>query len=143
MACREPPAAVTASGRFGRQCRSFAQSSSNVAPALYVNGGTRGGTTSTSSPIVIVHYRGLAVTCSDKADSKNDVMSIDQHGNMTLSGALTSSTPPLVVTRTTTGSSVIAFTPWQSQPMIEDFGTARLVDGSAFVHKSTRRLAGR
>jgi hypothetical protein len=64
----------------------------------------------------------------------SDKMSLDSNGNMILAGTLTTKGTPLIVHRTTDGSSIGTYTSEQSLPSIEDFGKARLVSGQAYVY---------
>ena len=60
-------------------------------------------------------------------------MELDTDGNMFLLGSLTQNGLLRDTTPTSTGRKVVAYAPRDSQPAIEDFGEAQLVDGQASV----------
>lgn len=108
-------AGTNGTGVYGTGLRAvWADGNSNTQAALYVD--QRG-----TAPLIIAHA------------GTNDVMSLDTNGNMILKGSLTQHGTPLVVTRTVTGANVLAFTARQTEPTIEDFGQAQLINGQSYV----------
>jgi hypothetical protein len=96
----------------------MAMSNSSVHPALSVRALGTG-------PLVDAH---------DSSD--NSVMSLDQQGDLTIAGTLTTGGSCHVgcsKTRDGNGVSQISYAPRESAPTMEDFGEAQLVAGAAFV----------
>lgn len=109
---------VKATGELGAMIEGNADPSGHFpnTPALYVTEDNPG------QPIIIAN-----------SQSNGDVMSLDSNGNMILRGTLTQSATPLTVRKTTVGSSVLTYSAQQTLPTIEDFGSAQLVNGQAYV----------
>ena len=85
-------------------------------PALFVREDVSG------APIIIANSK-----------ANGDVMSLDTSGNMILRGTLTQNGTPLSVSQTASGSRVLTYSPQQTLPTIEDFGSAELINGQAYV----------
>lgn len=63
----------------------------------------------------------------------NDIMSLDQSGNLILAGTLTQNGTPLLASRGAGGRNVITYGPRESEPTVEDMGTGEVVNGRAYV----------
>lgn len=92
----------------------------NAEPALFVHK-TDLSCTPQCNPAMLVNAGGA------------DIMSLDVLGNMILSGTLTQSGTPLIATSTREGRKVVSYGIRSSQPDLEDFGEATLVEGRATV----------
>ena len=57
----------------------------------------------------------------------------DCAGNITLEGTVTTGTPPMISTKNVAGTRVAAYAARESEPTIEDFGSAQLTNGRATV----------
>jgi len=93
---------------------------SSTQPALFVS--AFGGNGTAGQPMIIAR-NGVGA----------DVMSLDQAGNMIISGTFTPSGTPLSITRTSSGAKVVTYSPRQSQPTTEDVGEGQLRNGAAYI----------
>ena len=84
------------------------------------------------------YAQGSGVTFFEAYDNAGTLLaSIDDGGNMHLAGLLYTSGSchsGCMPTRNVTNTTVVAYTPRQSSPTIEDFDEAQLTNGTAFVH---------
>jgi hypothetical protein len=87
-------------------------------PALLLQNASSGGA---GNPIMIA------------SNLSNDVMSLDEAGNLIVSGSITSRGTPLVVRQSPFGQTVASYAASTTSPVIEDFGHARLTYGAAYV----------
>lgn len=62
-----------------------------------------------------------------------DIMSLDNAGNLNITGILTQGGAQLTRTKTVTGHPVDTYSAQQSEPTVEDFGQGQLVNGQASV----------
>jgi hypothetical protein len=72
------------------------------------------------------------------SDNQTQVLFLDHHGNLTIAGKLTQYDTPMTVKTTSHGDQVGTFAPQQSQPTMEDFGEAQLIEGRATVRLDPR-----
>ncbi len=111
-----------------RGIQGFSQSDFGVAafnhtpfkPALFVR--TEGGTNSRGEPVIIA-----------ASSDGSHVLSLDQAGNLTVSGSIMQQGSPLATTRTSDGATLVAYGPRQSRPTTEDVGEGQLSAGTAYV----------
>ncbi|MBV8163849.1 MAG: hypothetical protein JOZ91_06235 [Candidatus Eremiobacteraeota bacterium] len=73
------------------------------------------------------------VAANGFSDPTNDIMDLDCNGNLTVAGSIISHGVPLAVTREVNGTKVVAYSPRQPEPTMEDVGEARLMGGEGFV----------
>jgi|SRR6516165_1027125 hypothetical protein len=64
---------------------------------------------------------------------QNEVLSLDNTGNLTIAGGLVQHGSPMAVAATSAGTHLVTYTPQQSERTMEDVGEARLIAGQAIV----------
>jgi hypothetical protein len=89
-------------------------------------------TGSTGTAIIAVSNGGDLYTGTN-AVTDQELLSIDDSGNEILAGTLTLSGQPVIRTTTSVGKSIVAYSARTSSPTLEDFGSAQLVNGQAYV----------
>jgi len=94
--------------------------------AIYANN------TGTGTAIIAVSNGGDLYTGTN-AVTDQQLFSIDDSGNEILAGTLTLSGQPIIRTTTSVGKSIVAYSARTSSPTLEDFGSAQLVNGQAYV----------
>jgi hypothetical protein len=68
------------------------------------------------------------------SNSSKEVMSLDNAGNLTVTGSVTQFGTPNLLTRNAQGGRTIMYSPKQSVATVEDAGEGQLVDGQSVVH---------
>jgi hypothetical protein len=94
-----------------------------------IGGGFLNGS-STQATIGIANEKGGPILTG--TSNGTDVVSIDGTGNLILAGTVTQNGTPLIRTKTQ-GSDVASYGARTAAPTLEDFGTAKLHNGTAFV----------
>jgi len=89
-------------------------------------------TSTTGSAIIAVSNGGIIYTGSNAATNQQ-VFSIDASGNEILAGTLMQSSQPTIRTATSVKKTVMAYGARTSSPTLEDFGSAQLTNGQAYV----------
>lgn len=102
------------------------------APALIVSGGRAGGKATAGTPLVQVQHTG------GNGQLNTTVFAIDQVGNVSIGGKLTQNASSQYRTVTAAGTYLTSYGARESQPTLEDFGQARLSNGSAYVRLDSK-----
>lgn len=63
-----------------------------------------------------------------------DVLSLDQAGNLIVSGSVTQNGSPMAKVKATSGAKLTTYSTQQTRPATEDVGEARLTNGAAYIH---------
>jgi hypothetical protein len=115
---------VSASGAVAVLANSFAGTGAILrtyqasSPGLLVQNAANGGA---GDPILVA------------ANPNKDVMSVDEAGNLIVSGSVTAHGTPLLVRQSAFGQPVVSYAASTTSPVIEDFGHAQLAYGTAYV----------
>jgi hypothetical protein len=100
---------------------------------VFSNGtGVYAANTSTGTAIAAVSSGGDLYTGVNGLTDQ-ELVSIDDSGNEVLAGTLTQSSQPMIRTATSVKKTVMAYGARTSSPTLEDFGSAQLTNGQAYV----------
>ena len=96
-------------------------------------GGAFLGTDTTGEPALFVQDNGGSPLMVAVGSSQTVVMSLDDAGNIVISGTLTQNGTPKIAQRTKSGSTIAAYGGEQTAPTIETVGSAQLINGRSYV----------
>jgi hypothetical protein len=89
---------------------------------------------SSDHPALAMHATGSGLLASAQNATSQEVMTLDQGGNLTIAGQLTTGgTCKQGCNVGRGGVRVVSYAPRQSSPTMEDFGEAQLIGGATFV----------